>query len=152
MNVRALLVGAGLLFLAAVPALADEVNLPGHALSTKDATAQARTVFLGQVVSLDPVKVNAGRGEYRARVIYVSHPGNGMAPYSTSQMSDPNIPAIPSDLGIPVTMTVGANESAPVVGKEYVFYAKDNTRPGRSGYEALKLSPTSEYGMGVRSF
>jgi hypothetical protein len=85
-------------------------------------------------------------------VVYVSRPGNGITPYRTSQDSDPNIPAIPSDLGIPMTVTVGANESAPEVGKEYVFYAKDNTRPGQTGYDALKLSPTGEYGMGVRSF
>jgi len=152
MNVRTFLFGTALALFAGAPVMADAVNLPGHALSAKEATAQADKVFLGQVVSLDPVKAKAGSGEYLAKVVYVSHPENGLKPYVTSQVSDPNIPAIPSDLGIPVTMKIGANESAPVVGKEYVFYAKDNKRPGGTGYEALKLSPTGEYGLGVRGF
>lgn len=152
MKLSLFLFGVVITLFAAAPAIADAVNLPGHALSTKEARAQAKTVFLGQVESLDPVKAKAGQGEYLAKVIYVSHPGFGMTPYRTSQVSDPRIPAIPSDLGIPVTMTVGANESAPVVGKQYVFYVKDDTRPGGNGYDALKLSPTSEYGMPVRSF
>ena len=133
--------------------LADAMDLPGHALSNKDAAAKASVVFIGQLVDLRPVRVREGRGEYLGKVIYAARPSNGIrTPYVTTQNTTVRIPAIPSDPGIAMAMHVGAHEAAPQVGKSYVFYAKDNTRPGSTGYEAVKVAPTSEYGMGVRTF
>jgi hypothetical protein len=142
-----------LLLLPGGAALADAMALPGHALSDKDAEAKASVVFIGQLVDLQPVKVREGRGEYVGKVIYAARPSNGIrTPYVTSQNTTVRIPAIPSDLGIAMTLHVGAHEAAPQVGKSYVFYAKDNTRPGSTGYEAVKVAPTSAYGEGVRTF
>jgi hypothetical protein len=59
---------------------------------------------------------------------------------------------ITSDLGIAMTVEVGANETAPEIGRQYVFYVKDSTRPGGARYDAVKLGPTTEFGPGVRGF
>jgi hypothetical protein len=120
-----LALGMAVALLAGRPALADEVNLPGHLLSDKDASARANNVFLGQLVSLDRVK--------------------------TKDTTAP-IPGNPSDLSFPVTLKVGANESAPEVGKSYLIYGKDSMISGIRGYDALKLVPTADHGLPSRIF
>jgi hypothetical protein len=152
MHARNFILGVATLLLAIGPVVADETKLPGHALSTKQATAQADTIFLGQLVSLDPVKARASKGEYLGKVVYVSRSANGITPAVATQNTTVRTPAIPSDLGIPVTMIVGTDETPPHVGRSYVFYTKDNKRPGETGYEALKVSSNGNPGPPIRIF
>jgi hypothetical protein len=147
-----LALGMAVALLAGRPALADEVNLPGHLLSDKDASARANNVFLGQLVSLDRVKTKEGKGEYIGKVIYVSRSANGITPYRATQDTTAPIPGNPSDLSFPVTLKVGANESAPEVGKSYLIYGKDSMISGIRGYDALKLVPTADHGLPSRIF
>jgi hypothetical protein len=49
-------------------------------------------------------------------------------------------------------MRVAAHETAPEVGKSYVIYGKDDMVSGVRGYQALKLSPTGEHGVPIRTF
>lgn len=149
MNAHSFLLGAAAI-LAMNSAVADDSLLPGHALTTKAATARADTVFMGQLVGLDPAK--AGAGEYVGKVVYVSRPANGMRPSLTTQNTTARVPAIPSDLGIPVTMKVGPHESAPEVGRSYLFYVKDNTRAGETGYDAVKIAAAADHGLPTRGF
>jgi hypothetical protein len=149
MNARFLLAGTAIILLAILPAQAGDTSLPGHSLSTKEATAKAQNVFIGQLVDL-----KAGRysmGEFIGKVVYLSRPANGIRGPVATQNTTFREPMIPSDLSFPVAMTVAPGEAVPTVGKSYIFYVKENTHPGESGYEALKLARTTDPGIPLRS-
>jgi hypothetical protein len=119
---------------------ADDVVLPGHALSPQRARAESDIVFSGQLVSLDPVK--STHGAYVGKVVRLARPANGLHPAVATQDGAAATPLMSGDLGIPVSINVGAGETAPTVGESYVVYAK-NSKPG---YDAVKLTPTGSRG------
>jgi hypothetical protein len=149
MNARFILSALAVAALSIRMAAANDIPLPGHALSDKQAAAQANAVFVGELVALDPVK--GAHDRYIGSVVQVTHPSNNIRAARTSQATI-KTSAFPTDLSLPMKMTVAPGEETPRVGSTYMFYARDNTQRGENGYIAVKLVPTGERGLPQRAF